>query len=233
MHNRKFETFQQAFISINEEIINNPTYKTSSRIGDVHEISNYNYEVSDMLTYEFPNPLIGKLDYDYGSKFYQWMVTGSKDHGIITDDYPGTARFLEKPKSDLLPENFNTFYGPRILEQLPYIVRELENNPDSRRAVISILEKTDLLLLDKDETLEFPCADSATFYIREEKLNVHLHMRSQNMGQVLKLDMYLWARFTKELASELNVSTGTFTSSIVSAHVFKKDFEYLNSLITL
>ena len=233
MYNRKFENFQEAFLSINKEIIENPTHRTTSRIGDVHEIPGYNYEVTDISTYEFPNPLIGKLDYDYGSKFYQWMVTGSTDHEIITKDYPGVSRFMEKPKSDLLPENFNTFYGPRILEQLPYIVKELKDNPDSRRAVISILEKTDLLLLDKDETLEFPCADSATFYIRNGKLNAHLHMRSQNMGQVLKLDMYLWARFTMELASELKVNTGTFTSSIVSAHVFEKDFKYLNSLQSL
>ena len=82
--------------------------------------------------------------------------------------------------------------------------KELKDNPNSRRAVISILEKTDLLLLDKDETLEFPCADSATFYIREGKLNAHLHMRSQNMGQVAKLDMYLWGRFTNELAKEFH-----------------------------
>ena len=163
MNNRKFKTFQQAFLSINKEIIENPTYKTPSRIGDVQEISNYNYEVSDMSTYEFPNPLIGRLDYDYGSKFYEWMITGSTDPDSLTKDYPNTARFMAKPKSDLLPENFNTFYGPRIIEQLPYIVKELKDNPNSRRAVISILEKTDLLLLDKDETLEFPCADSATW----------------------------------------------------------------------
>lgn len=233
MNNRKFKTFQQAFLSINKEIIENPTYKTNSRIGDVQEISNYNYEVSDMSTYEFPNPLIGRLDYNYGAKFYEWMITGSTDPDSLTKDYPNTARFMEKPKSDLLPQNFNTFYGPRIIEQLPYIVKELKDNPNSRRAVISILEKTDLLLLDKDETLEFPCADSATFFIREGKLNAHLHMRSQNMGQVLKLDMYLWARFTKELAFELNIPTGTFSSSIVSAHVFTRDFEYLKSLQTL
>ena len=55
-------------------------------------------------------------------------------------------------------------------------------------------------------------------------------MRSQNMGQVLKLDMYLWGRFLNYIASELNLRVGTFMSSIVSAHVFEKDEEYLKSL---
>jgi thymidylate synthase len=137
---------------------------------------------------------------------------------------------MEKPKGEGLPANFNTFYGPRILQQLPHIKKELIEKPDTRRAVISILDKDDVLLLDKEESLEFPCCDSATFFIRDEKLNVHLHMRSQNMGQVAKLDMYLWGRFTNELAAELNREVGKLTSTVVSAHVFEKDFEYLRSL---
>jgi thymidylate synthase len=158
------------------------------------------------------------------------MITGCTDSSEILEKYPNISKFMEKPKSKDLPENFNTFYGPRILEQLPHIKKELTEHPDSRRAVISIIYKEDLNLLDKDESLEFPCTDSATFYIRDGKLNCHVHMRSQNMGQVIKLDMYLWGRFTCELAKDLNVNSGKFSCSIVSAHVFEKDFEYLQSL---
>ena len=228
-----YSTFQDAFLGINQQIINKPEFITSSRIGDVHEITGLSYQVDDLKSFEFTNPLIGRLDYTYASKFYDWMVAGATDNEILLKDYPNIAKFMEKPKSSDLPSNFNTFYGPRILSQLPLIEKELRENPDSRRAVISILDADDLLLLDKDETLEFPCCDSATFIIREGKLNIHLHMRSQNMGQVLKLDMYLWARFTCEFAERLGLPTGKLTSSVVSAHTFVKDFDYLNSLITL
>jgi thymidylate synthase len=57
-------------------------------------------------------------------------------------------------------------------------------------------------------------------------------MRSQNMGQVLKLDMYLWGRFQTQIAEELGLPTGKFTSTVVSAHVFEKDVTYLNDLIS-
>ena len=85
-------------------------------------------------------------------------------------------------------------------------------------------------MLDSDETLEYPCADSATWSVRGGKLNLHLHMRSNNMANVAKLDMYLWGRFQCELAKELNFEPGHFTSSIVSAHIFSTDFEYLTDL---
>lgn len=231
MVHQSFKTFQEAFLGINETIIENPTHVSDSRLGYMNEIPGFSYSVEDMSTYEFPNSSIGKLDYNYANLFYEWMIGGCTDNSTILEQYPNTARFMEKPKSEDLPANFNTFYGPRILEQLPFVEKELKENPTTRRAVISILEKTDLQLLDKDESLEFPCCDSATFSIRDNKLNVHLHMRSQNMGQVLKLDMYLWARFTTELAEKLNLKTGYFTSSVVSAHVFKRDISYLLELI--
>lgn len=226
-----FETFEEAFLQINQHIIDNPEFQTTSRIGDVHEISGFSYDVTDLKSFQFTNDKIGRLDYDYADKFYQWMVSGAVDHDILLKDYPNVARFLEKPKSADLPANFNTFYGPRILSQLPYVEKELRDHPDTRRAVISIIQASDLELLDKpDETLEFPCCDSATLSIRDGKLNIHVHMRSQNMGQVLKLDMYLWGRFACELAEKLGLPTGKFSSSIVSAHVFKKDFDYLQNL---
>lgn len=229
----KYSDFEQAFLSINNEIITNPEYRSTSRLGNMLEIQSLTYEVANPASYQFANKEIGRLDYDYADKFYQWMISGSTDNESLIKDYPNIARFMEKPKSPDLPANFNTFYGPRILEQLPHIIKELKDHPDTRRAVISILDKSDALLLDKpDETLEFPCCDSATFSIREGKLNVHLHMRSQNMGQVLKLDMYLWGRFQTQIAEELSLPVGKFTSSVVSAHVFEKDSSYLNELIS-
>lgn len=228
----KYSDFASAFLGVNREIIESPQYRSTSRLGDMYEIQGLTYEVEDLNTYQFKNENIGRLNYDYADKMYQWMIAGATDHDIVLKDYPNVAKFMEKPKHPDLPANFNTFYGPRIVEQLPYIIKELTDHPDTRRAVISILDKNDLLLLDKpDETLEFPCCDSATISIREGKLNIHLHMRSQNMGQVLKLDMYLWGRFACELAEKLELPTGKFSSSIVSAHVFEKDINYLNDLI--
>jgi hypothetical protein len=223
----EYQTFEDAFIGINRVILNNPEFVSTSRIGDMLEISSLSYEVQDISSYIFKNKDIGRLDYHYADLFYQWMINGCTDNDIILKDYPGVAKFMEKPKSPDLPINFNTFYGPRILQQLPHIEKELRNHPDTRRAVISILDKDDVLLLDKDESLEFPCCDSATFSIREGKLNIHLHMRSQNIGQVLKLDMYIWGRFTCEFAERLGLPLGKFTSSVVSAHIFKKDQDYL------
>ena len=226
----EFEDFEQAYIGNIVAITENPEFEVDSRIGDVWERTRHSYEVHDMKSFKFDTEDLGRLNYDYIEKFYEWLVSGSTDTEEAFKEYPNVAKFLKKPENSELPDNFNTFYGPRIVGQREQVVNELKSNPNSRRAVISILKDSDLILLGTDEKLEFPCTDSATFFIREGKLNCHLHMRSQNMVTVVKLDMYLWARFTCEMAKELGVETGTFSSSIVSAHVFERDQEYLQSL---
>ena len=226
----EFETFEQAYIGNILSIYENPEYELNSRIGDCWERTRHSYEVYDMNSFRFDNEELGRLDYGYIEKFYEWLISGSTDTEEAFKEYPNVAKFLKKPENSLLPDNFNTFYGPRIVGQREQVVNELKSNPNSRRAVISILKDSDLILLGTDEKLEFPCTDSATFFIREGKLNCHLHMRSQNMVTVVKLDMYLWARFTCEMAKELGVEPGKFSSTIVSAHVFERDQEYLQSL---
>jgi len=227
----EYNTFEEAFIGLNQELIEKYQYNIESRIGTTLEICPILYKINDVSTYKFDNEKIGRLDYEYCDTYYNWMISGNTEIKELAEKYPNTSRFLEKPKSNLLPENFNTFYGPRINYQLENIINELKNNKNTRRAVISILDKEDTNLLALDETLEFPCTDSATFYIRNNKLNVHVHMRSQNVGQVIKLDMYLWGRFTTELANKLGYAPGSFTSSIVSAHLFTRDLDYLKELI--
>jgi hypothetical protein len=226
----EFDTFEQAFAGNIESIYEQPEYEFDSRIGECWERTRHSYEVKDMKSYKFKNEALGKLDYGYIETFYDWVTSGSTDTEAAFKEYPNVAKFLAKPQNSELPKNFNTFYGPRMVAQRPSIIKELTENPNSRRAVISILKDSDLALLGTDETLEFPCTDSATFFIRNGKLNCHVHMRSQNMVTVVKLDMYMWARFTCEMAEELGVETGTFSSSIVSAHVFERDQEYLQSI---
>ncbi len=225
-------SFEDAFIELNRYVVNNYEFLTDSRIGKCLEVGSILVEVQfPEIGAVFKNKSINRIDYAYAEKFWEFMISGGTDAAEAFKEYPNVAKFISKPKSDVLPDNFNTFYGPRITAQLPAIINELKTKENSRRAVIQILQEQDQVLLDSDESLEYPCTDSITYYIRNGVLFAHCHMRSQNCAVVMQLDFYLQHKLMELIAKECNVEVGTYSHSIVSAHVFERDVDYVNSFI--
>ncbi|AHY25005.1 thymidylate synthase [Pectobacterium bacteriophage PM2] len=224
-------TFEQAFKEVNKEVLFFPDFVVDSRIGTCNEIGSMIIRVCDPSTYKINNPKINRISHEYSEDFWKFMISGGTDAEEAFKEYPNVAKFISKPKSEVLPSNFNTFYGPRILAQLPALLKELKEKPNSRRVVFQILESSDQKLLDSDETLEYPCTDSVTYYIREGKLYAHTHMRSQNCAIVMQLDFYLQGKLMEYIAKECNVELGDYTHTMVSAHIFERDFEYVKGFI--
>ncbi|UIS65562.1 thymidylate synthase [Enterobacter phage vB_EclM_Q7622] len=224
-------TFESAFKQANEKILEQPDFEIESRIGRCNEIGSMALRVLDPSTYKFKDERINRISYEYAEAFWQFMISGGTDAEEAFKEYPNVAKFIAKPKSDVLPANFNTFYGPRIVAQLPALLKELKEKPNSRRVVFQILQEQDQALLDSDESLEYPCTDSVTYYIREGKLYAHCHMRSQNCAIVMQLDFYLQGKLMEFIAKECGVELGDYTHTMVSAHVFERDFDYVKGFI--
>ena len=224
---KTYKTYEEAFAKNICEVYANGT-KHSSRTYEMYEILGYSYKVDDASSYQYKKNY-GRIDYEYAKTFFEWLVAGSTPEltAKFIEKYPNVKGYLERPKSSNVPENFNAFYGPRICEQLPFVLEELKKE-NSRRAVISILKAEDNILYNANESTEteYPCCDSITFNIRDNKLYMHVHMRSQNFGQVAKLDNYLMGRLHEHIAKELHADVGYATWSIVSAHVFERDIQY-------
>jgi thymidylate synthase len=181
----------------------------------------------------FPDTRINRISYDYASTFWDFLVSGGTDAEAAFKDYPNVAKFITKPKNDSLPANFNTFYGPRIVKQLGSVIAELKRSPNTRRATLMILNEDDLQLLDKDETLEFPCTIAYHLTRRNGKLILSTVMRSQNLAVVLQLDVYLQIRLLHLVAAELgiDIKDTEYHCHMINGHVFERDFDYVRGFL--
>ena len=231
MKHLKTDTFEQAFIEINKLVLESPEHIIGSRLGVCNEIQSLLTEVINPDIAIFENEKINRIDYKYANDFWEFMISGGTDAKEAFKEYPNVAKFIEKPKNKELPKNFNTFYGPRIAAQMPAILDELKRDPLSRRAVIHILSEKDQILLDKNETLEYPCTDSITFTIRNDALNMHVNMRSENTAVVMQLDFFLMSKLFKHVADELGLPLGIYSTLMVSAHIYEKDFDYIKGVL--
>jgi hypothetical protein len=226
-------SLETLFVRMNEAVLNHPEFVSETRIGRAHEMIDITGRAESTLDFQFTDERINRIKYDYAEKFWEFMISGGTDAQEAFKEFPNVAKFMAKPKSDSLPENFNTFYGPRIVAQYDSIVAELKRSPTTRRATMLILSAADLQLLDKDETLEFPCTISMNFQIRGGKLIMSTFMRSQNIAIVFQLDIYLQIKLLHKIAADIGMKPEDtkYHVHMANGHVFERDFEYIKGFL--
>lgn len=233
MRTLSFTTLEDMFKGLNKLALEQPDYVEQTRIGKANELIDVSVCVSDTSGYQFPDTRINRISYEYASTFWNFLISGGTDAMEAFSAYPNVAQFISKPKHPALPDNFNTFYGPRLAKQLPAVLKELQEKPNSRRCTLMVLNENDLQLLDKDETLEFPCTIAYHLTRREGKLILSTIMRSQNLAVVLQLDVYLQMRLLHLVAEKLGipVENTEYHCHMINAHVFERDFEYVKGFL--
>ncbi len=203
-------------------------------------ILNTSKEIAN-LSFELTNPLnnlvtskIRNFNSEFAEKFFKWTWDGKSDMTELFDVNKNAKNFHSET------EGRNTAYGPRIVKQLPYIIDELKRDSDSRRAVINILEADDKEILEDKFTnnnkTEFPCTNAITFFIRDNKLNIHVAMRSNNMVLTICYDVYNFANMlfkVHELLKDTypNLEIGTYYHNIVSSHILEKEYELTEKIL--
>ena len=117
-------------------------------------------------------------------------------------------------------------YHQRYAHQLPYIIRELKRNAETRRAIMNIRD------FEIDSTNADPaCWQSGQFFIRDGKLHMKVLFRSNDAGQAAVMNMWAFIRLQEKVAGELGVEVGSYTHRANSYHIYSKDFPMLEKWV--
>lgn len=117
---------------------------------------------------------------------------------------------------------FDGDYAPRIGKHLKEAYYELKNNPNSRRAIVSIRKNED----NVSDTLDHPCTLSFQFLIRDKKLHMIVNMRSNDA--YISFAGYDTMNFTfiqTVMASWLGIPCGEYFLNAGSFHLYEKFFD--------
>ena len=104
--------------------------------------------------------------------------------------------------------------------QLDYMgINELKHDPTSRRAVVSSLFPP----VDAFKK-HIPCITQLQFLIRQNKLNLIVYIRSNDMLSAWGSDAFALSQVQKYVSGKLNIPIGYLEIISVSAHIyFKRD----------
>lgn len=192
--------------------------RENSRDGDVvGEITDAVIQVEDPTRNIVRNP-VRKMPLRYAIGELAWYLSGSNK----VTDISQFSSVWEKLSDD--GETNNSAYGWRIFskfgfDQWEHVKTLLQKDPLSRQAVIHIKDADNRL------TKDTPCTVYLQFLIRDGKLHLSVHMRSNDVWMGVPYDMFSFCFLQVKMAMELGVKVGHYTHYAGSLHLYERDYQ--------
>jgi thymidylate synthase len=149
------------------------------------------------------------------------LLAGASTPKLVVQVGPAFANFAEDNGL------FHGAYGLRTEDQYAPIVERLKADPDTRQAVVTIWDpKLDLLPSKRD----YPCTILHQFRIRNNKLNMSVYMRSNDVWLGAAYDFFQFTRVQLAMASVLKIEPGTYTHHVGSLHIYEQHYNSAENL---
>jgi len=122
------------------------------------------------------------------------------------------------------------------IDQIKILVKELVNNPNSRRHLISAWNPS--VLPDTTKSFESnvangkaalpPCHAFFQFYVSNEKLSCQLYQRSADVFLGVPFNIASYSLLTMMIAQVCNLKLGDFVHTFGDAHIYSNHFEQMS-----
>lgn len=115
-------------------------------------------------------------------------------------------------------------YGPKVVDQLGYVVDSIEKDQDTRQAFINIWRER------PGPSKDIPCTTSMQFLLRDGKLNMVTTMRSNDVVLGFTYDVFSFSMVAKSvqlLLAERGIECelGDLTVTAGSLHVYERHYQ--------
>ena len=156
---------------------------------------------------------------DYASAEFKWYLTGDPNISTLGDIYGKVPAIWERMANKLGQVNSN--YGAQWERrgQLDNVIKMLRRNPDTRQATISIYDGKEMDQYEYDT----PCTYAIQFTVVNNKLNMCITMRSNDLWYGFCNDQYCFARLQQMVAEETDYELGSYYHFAHNLHLYEKD----------
>ncbi|MDY0405744.1 thymidylate synthase [Virgibacillus sp. 179-BFC.A HS] len=103
----------------------------------------------------------------------------------------------------------------QTIDQLKNVIHSIQNNPDSRRHIVSAWNPEDIPNMALP-----PCHTLFQFYVAENKLSCQLYQRSADMFLGVPFNIASYALLTHLIAHECGLGVGEFVHTFGDAHIY-------------
>lgn len=179
-------------------------------------------EVINMHTVTYMHsPIVTSISRKLGYRFLfaeaAWILSG--------DWRVKTIRPYSKTIANFSDDSVTFFgaYGPKIKEQLDYVCSKLNEDVDTRQAVLTIWRE------NPPQTKDVPCTIAVQFLIRDNKLHCIVTMRSSDAWLGWPYDTFNFSMLSSFVAVKLNhdfglkLDLGCLCMNLGSSHIYSSN----------
>lgn len=178
---------------------------------------------TDIISMRHPLMLVPRraLSYRFCAAEAFWILSGSDRLDMIA---PYNARMAE-----FSDDGIHLFgaYGPPITDQLSYVVEKLTKDESSRQAGLTIWRQK------PPDTKDPPCTIAMWFMVRDDRLNMHVYMRSNDVWLGWPYDVFSFTMVAHAVCCRLNrapgrlavIEPGALFLTAASSHLYAENLE--------
>ncbi|MBI29473.1 MAG: Thymidylate synthase 2 [Alphaproteobacteria bacterium MarineAlpha5_Bin11] len=215
-----------------------------SRNGDVRRA--FGYQMRFNLEEGFPILTTKKMAWRSIVSELLWFLEGSSDERRLAEIHYSKPKNELKDKKTIWTQNANADYWKakaafdgdlgRIygvqwrdfggIDQVQSLIKGLQNDPNSRRHIISSWNPSDL----QNMALP-PCHIMAQFFVHEKRLSCQLYQRSCDMFLGVPFNISSYSLLTHIIAKECGFFVGEFIHTLGDYHIYHRHFSQVKEQI--
>tara|TARA_B100000900_G_C20589194_1_gene720934 strand:+ start:375 stop:1022 length:648 start_codon:yes stop_codon:yes gene_type:complete len=157
-----------------------------------------------------------KWNYDYAEAEWQWYLSGNPNIKKLGEIYGKIPLIWERMADSDGNVNSNYGYQWQRNHQLDYVVAKLKDNSNTRHAAISIYDCKEFKIYRKDT----PCTYAVQFTVLNNKLNMSVVMRSNDLWYGFCNDQYCFSKLQELVAERTGYEIGTYYHFAHNLHLY-------------
>jgi thymidylate synthase len=157
-----------------------------------------------------------KFNIEYAKAEWKWYLSGDRSINKLGEIYGKIPPIWKRMANDNGDVNSNYGYQWERNHQLDYVVSILRENPSTRRAAISIYDGKEISDYSKDT----PCTYAVQFTILNNKLNMSVYMRSNDLWYGFCIDQYCFSMLQQHVAERLSIEVGSYYHHAHNLHLY-------------
>lgn len=181
--------------------------------------------IGHSVGFEMQRPVVvnkaRKLNYRFMAAEAHWILSGDDSVEAIAKYNKHIAKFSDDGVK------FFGAYGPRVVDQLDFVVTKLNADESSRQATLTTWRQ------NPPETKDVPCTVAMHFMIRDGRLMTNVFMRSNDVWLGTPYDMFSFSMISFMVCARLNerrsslntIEPGALVLHVASSHLYEVNFE--------